>query len=554
MFFFGVSILAGILTVLAPCILPLLPVVVGSSEPGARRISRRALRVIGSLIVSVIVFTLLLKATTLFIEIPSYAWAWFSGTVLVLLGITMVFPELWARVPFVQKIAQSGNKTLGSGYTRGDTVGDLLMGFALGPVFSTCSPTYLFIIATVLPASFLVGLVYLLGFALGLAISLLLIAYFGQRIIEVVLKRMNTTHNMKRIFGALIIIVGIAIATGLDKKFESKILDSGYGATIDLEEKLIEQFSPKTKDGASSNKVSPEVSVVMNELPRGLVSSFSKTDWTKVDPKLPKALSGGPEKDGIPALTDPAFEPIQDFARSGEIQSIVLKVGDEVKVYPYHILMWHEIVNDTIGGIPVAVTFCPLCGSAIVYDRRIGDDIPTFGVSGFLLESNMIMYDRTTESLWQQSTGKALAGKHYGHELTLYPMQLMTITEVAKLYPQARILSEKTGNTRDYARNPYVGYEESDTFFFPVSEQDTTLHPKTILVVTKVPEETVAFVWNTIPEGKSTVDTVGTQLTLTRTGGELTIANEGGTSFPFYFEMSFSYIAQHGKDSRIIQI
>jgi cytochrome c-type biogenesis protein len=128
MFFFGVSVLAGILTVLAPCILPLLPVVVGSSEPGARRISRRALRVIGSLVVSVVLFTLLLKATTLFIEIPSYAWAWFSGTVLVLLGITMVFPLLWAKVPFVQTIAQSGNKTLGSGYTRGDTIGDVLMG------------------------------------------------------------------------------------------------------------------------------------------------------------------------------------------------------------------------------------------------------------------------------------------------------------------------------------------------------------------------------------------------------------------------------------------
>jgi cytochrome c biogenesis protein CcdA len=554
MFFFGVSVLAGILTVLAPCILPLLPVVVGSSEPGARRISRRALRVIGSLVVSVIIFTLLLKATTLFIAIPSYAWAWFSGTVLALLGITMVFPELWAKVSLVQKIAQSGNKTLGSGYTRGDTVGDLLMGFALGPVFSTCSPTYLFIIATVLPVSFLVGLIYLLGFALGLAISLLLIAYFGQRIIDLVLSRMNTTHNVKRIFGILLIILGIAIVTGLDKKFESTILDSGYGATIDLEEKLIERFSPKTNDESSSDEISPTARTVINELPRGLVSSFSQTDWTHVDPKLTKALSGGPEKDGIPALTDPVFESIQDFARSGGIQSIVLKVGDEVKVYPYHILMWHEIINDTIGGVPVAVTFCPLCGSAIVYDRRIGTESPTFGVSGFLLESNMIMYDRSTESLWQQSTGKTLAGKHFGHELTVYPMQLMTIAEATRLYPRARVVSEKTGYTRAYGRNPYVGYEESDTFFFPVSEQGTTLHPKTILVVTKVPEETVALVWDTIPEGRSIVDIDGAQLTISRTGSELAITNEGGTSFSFYFEMSFSYLAQHGKDARIIQI
>ena len=257
MIFLGISILAGIFTVLAPCILPLLPVVVGASETNGRYISRRALVVIGSLSLSVVVFTLLLKASTLLINIPQTFWSLFSGVIIILVGLAIVFPSFWTKVSYVNKISLISNKAVGTGYQKKRYTGDMLMGLALGPVFTTCSPTYLFIIATALPATFITGFIYLIGFTVGLAISLLLIAYFGQQIVNKITTHMQTAGKLKQIFGVLIILVGIAVFTGYDKKIESFILDSGYGATIQLENNLIERFAPKSdsaKESSTMNK------------------------------------------------------------------------------------------------------------------------------------------------------------------------------------------------------------------------------------------------------------------------------------------------------------
>ncbi len=243
MLFFLVSFVAGVLTVLAPCILPLLPVVVGAGEPGVRRVSSRAVIVIVTLAVSIIIFTLLLKASTIFISIPPYVWTWFSGVVLSFLGLTLLVPAAWARVPFVATLSRKSNMAVGKGYLDNSVRGDMLMGIALGPVFSTCSPTYLYIIATVLPASYAVGLVYLVGFVVGLSASLLLIAFFGQRLINRMSASFTTASRVKQVFGAILILLGVAIAFGWDKKLESFILDSGYGATIKFEEGLLERFA-----------------------------------------------------------------------------------------------------------------------------------------------------------------------------------------------------------------------------------------------------------------------------------------------------------------------
>ena len=255
MIFFIISVLAGIFTVLAPCILPLLPVVIGASEEGSRGVSKRALTVIGSLSISVVLFTLLLKATTLFISIPQIFWTSFSGLVIILVGLAIVSPSFWAKIPYVNKLSTISNKAVGTGYKKKSYKGDMLIGLALGPVFTTCSPTYLFIIATVLPATFIVGFIYLLGFTLGLAISLLLIAYFGQQIVNKVTAHMQTTGTIKKVFGILIILVGVAVLTGYDKKIETFILDSGYGATIQLEDSLIERFAPKNDAGEEKSSI-----------------------------------------------------------------------------------------------------------------------------------------------------------------------------------------------------------------------------------------------------------------------------------------------------------
>ncbi len=251
MIFFLIAILAGIFTVVAPCILPLLPIVIGASETDKQHISRRALTVIGCLSISVIVFTLLLKATTLFISIPQTFWNIFSGVVIVLVGLAIAIPSLWTKVPLIQKLNILSNKAVGTGYKEKSYKGDILMGLALGPVFTTCSPTYLFIIASILPASFFVGFAYLLGFTFGLALALLLVAYFGQKIVNKVSDNMQSAEKIKRAFGVLIVIVGLLILTGYDKKIQTLILDSGYGATIQLEDKLIEKFAPKETEKES---------------------------------------------------------------------------------------------------------------------------------------------------------------------------------------------------------------------------------------------------------------------------------------------------------------
>jgi len=163
---------------------------------------------------------------------------------------------MWARIPYINKLSALSNKAVGSGYQKKSYKGDMLIGLALGPVFTTCSPTYLFIIATVLPSAFFVGFIYLMGFAIGLASSLLLIAYFGQKIVNKITARMQTAGRIKQVFGVLIILVGVAVLTGYDKKIETLILDSGYGATIQLEDSLIERFAPKnnsTKESTTTN-------------------------------------------------------------------------------------------------------------------------------------------------------------------------------------------------------------------------------------------------------------------------------------------------------------
>lgn len=544
MIFFFISILAGMLTILAPCILPLLPIVISSSEPGKRSISKRAIVVILSLSVSIFVFTLLLKASTLLISIPQVFWNVFSGIIIIFVGITIIFPLLWSHIPLLQKIKNSGNKVLGIGYKKKNHTGDILVGTALGPVFSTCSPTYLFIIATILPVGFFTGLIYLFGFIIGLAFSLFLLAYFGQQLVGRITSHMGKSNRIKIIFGVLIIVVGVAILTGYDKKIETLILDLGYGATIDFEENLIKRFSPQKEESLIN---STEIII-----PRTLKRSFPNTDWNFADPNIEKVISGGPGKDGIPSIDNPRFEPIASFSHSDNIQAIVIKDKDIIKVYPYNILNWHEIVNDTANDIPIAITFCPLCGTAIVYDRRVENKTLTFGVSGFLLESNMIMFDRENESLWQQSTGRVLAGENLERELSLISFQLLTIGDVKEKYPKAVVLSEDTGYHRDYERNPYSGYEDSQGFIFPPSREDIRFPAKDIFVVFRIKEDVVAVPWNNLEEKINYETTINKEkITLFREDGILHITDSKENEIPFYFEMWFSFIAQHG-DSGIV--
>lgn len=190
------------------------------------------------------------------------------------------------------------------------------------------------------------------------------------------------------------------------------------------------------------------------------------------DERLPKPLvdtseiiSGGPPPDGIPPVDEPAFEKAAsvDWLEDDE-PVLALHVKGQWRAYPVQILTWHEIVNDTIAGVPVAVTYCPLCNTAIAFDRRVKDRVLDFGTSGKLYRSALVMYDRQTESLWTHFTGSAVAGFLTGTELPAFPMSTVSWQHFLETAPDdAMVLSRETGHSRDYGRNPYPGYDDVDT-------------------------------------------------------------------------------------------
>ncbi len=173
-------------------------------------------------------------------------------------------------------------------------------------------------------------------------------------------------------------------------------------------------------------------------------------------------LSGGPPKDGIPAIDTPRFVGVDQADAWLEPQEpvVLVQISDDARAYPIQILMWHEIANDTVGGVPIAVTFCPLCNTAIVFDRRVGDQVLDFGTTGRLRYSNLIMYDRQSESWWQQASGDAIAGTFAGTRLRFLPATIIAWEEFASTYPDGQVLSRETGFRRDYGRNPYAGYDD----------------------------------------------------------------------------------------------
>ncbi|HYZ97331.1 MAG TPA: DUF3179 domain-containing protein [Acidimicrobiales bacterium] len=175
-------------------------------------------------------------------------------------------------------------------------------------------------------------------------------------------------------------------------------------------------------------------------------------------------LSGGPPPDGIPAIDEPKFlSPDRaDFLEDNE-PMMALEIGDDARAYPMQIMTWHEIVNDTVDGVPVAVTYCPLCNTAIAYDRRLGDRVLDFGTSGMLYNSALVMYDRQTESLWSHFTAQAIVGHLAGEELDVYPVAIVSWADWREAHPDGLVLSRDTGHDRDYGRNPYPGYDDIDS-------------------------------------------------------------------------------------------
>jgi len=218
------ALLAGVLTTLAPCVLPLLPVIVGGSVVSSEKSLRPAAIIIASLGASIIAFTLLLKATTALIGIPPSVWQWLSGGLLILLGVVAVFPNLWERISSVLGLQARTARGLTSARQTSGPVGLMLTGAALGPVFTSCSPLYAYVIVTVLPAEPVAGLMLLFAYALGLCATLFAIAVGGQRVVKHTRWAADPHGWLRRGLGVVFIIIGVLVATGWMKDFETWVL------------------------------------------------------------------------------------------------------------------------------------------------------------------------------------------------------------------------------------------------------------------------------------------------------------------------------------------
>ena len=249
------------------------------------------------------------------------------------------------------------------------------------------------------------------------------------------------------------------------------------------------------------------------------------TDFSRHSVPLDEFMSGGPPKDGIPAIDNPRFMHVADVDFLADREPVIeLVAGGRVTAYPLQILVWHEIVNDRLGEVPVAVTFCPLCNTAIVFDRRVDGRTLDFGTTGNLRNSDLVMYDRQTESWWQQFGGTALVGELTGTRLEQLPSRIVAWEEFRQAHPEATVLSRDTGFSKAYGRNPYSGYDSIDSppFFPTKNADDKRLPPKERVVYLERDREAVAIPFSVLSRKR--------ELTIELAGDELTVRWRPGTA------------------------
>lgn len=269
-----------------------------------------------------------------------------------------------------------------------------------------------------------------------------------------------------------------------------------FSSCINTKNELSQLDSKNIQEKPQLVQVVQEVKIEQNFL-----SSWLKTDTSKLNIPFDEILNWWPGKDGIPSINNPKFITIDEANKSmdflkEESNWISVEVNWKAKFYPYEILVWHEIVNDELWWEKIAVTFCPLCWSAIVYDRIINWEELIFWVSWLLYESNLLMYDNKTESLWSQSLWKSVVWDYLWRELKYIKSNLMTFKNFKNNYLDGLVLSNDTWFSRDYWNIPYWDYNENDILYFPVNNNDWSYDKKEIFYIINDWNESIAFVFN----------------------------------------------------------
>lgn len=253
-----------------------------------------------------------------------------------------------------------------------------------------------------------------------------------------------------------------------------------------------------TRPGAHSTPSIPQPP------PSGAEWEFPRTDFRRSLVSFDEILPGGPPRDGIPAIDHPRFVSTSeaDLWLKPNEPVILVRLNGEARAYPLQVLIWHEIVNDIIGGTPVLVTFCPLCNTAIAFQRTLGGRVLEFGTTGRLRYSNLIMYDRQTETWWQQATGEAIIGELAGARLEPIPAAIIAWADFRQAYPTGKVLSRETGHMRPYGRNPYVGYDDvrNPPFLYHGPQPDGRLPPMARILGVEINNDPVAYPYDVLKE------------------------------------------------------
>ncbi len=525
-----IAFLSGVLTVFSPCVLPILPIILASGIDG--KIWRIRGLIVG-LVVSFTIASLLLATVVRAFGIPVDYIRNFAVILLVIFGLSMLFPVLWEKVQvFIERywrVQPLQNQSNGFG-------GGFVTGVSLGIVWTPCIGPVVAAVATLAAVnSFSIMTVFIaFAYALGTGIPLYFIAKGGSKASAKlgIVKRNNV--QIRQIFGVIILATALFIFTGLDRALQAWTLNHLPSSWT----QLTSTFESQLNVDESLKKLKSDESVEKAELGTTVIKDVPlQSDFTGAKMKPEDLSQGCHGKDCIPAISDPMFDKVSEvtwLADTDVVLTISYKGVD--RAYPQRIMNWHEIINDTISSDPIAITFCPLCGSAVAFERKVDGVITELGVSGKLHNSDLVMYDRYEGNLWQQITGEALVGPAARRNEKLKPILLGTTTwgEWKTDHPNGEVLSRDTGHNRNYDQYPYGTYEENDELYFGVKNLNQKLQIKTVVYGIEIGEDAKAYPESIINSRQTIEDKIGTtpimiektssgevKVTNTRTGEEI---------------------------------
>ena len=324
---------------------------------------------------------------------------------------------------------------------------------------------------------------------------------------------MNFKRQIIWILGLLLAACAGALQSDLGGDFTPSAPPPARATEITLEAPTAAPTLAASPGPLESVQAEPSATLLPEETaPRGATREFT-TDFRVHAVPYTEILSGGPPKDGIPAIDNPRYVSVTEADRWLEpVEPVILvQVGEHTRAYPLQILTWHEIVNDTLGGLPLTVTFCPLCNTGIAFERTVDGRVLDFGTTGRLRFSNLIMYDRQTETWWQQADGRAIVGALTGARLNFYPAQIIAWQAFKDRSPEGSVLSRVTGFNRPYGQNPYPGYDDVNRppFLYKGPTTPGELLPMERVLTVDMGAEAAAYPYKVLSEIFVVNDTLG---------------------------------------------